>query len=79
MERFTGHVPDSPPLVVLAAVAAAAERAAELARSDRQLHVEVDEAGRVTVEVRDLAGNALRALSASEALAIMCGTRPLGG
>jgi hypothetical protein len=78
--RFSLHVPDSPPLAVLAAVAAAAERAAELAGRDRRLHVELDEeTGRAVAEVRDPAGNVLRAVPPSEALAIMCGTRPLGG
>jgi hypothetical protein len=67
-------LPPSPPPEVLDAVAAARDRAAELAASNRELHFRKDEAtGRVIVQVRDLAGNVIRTIPPSEALAVMSG------
>ena len=64
----------SPPPEVLDEVAAARDRAAELAASNRELHFRKDEAtGRVIVQVRDLAGNVIRTIPPSEALAVMAG------
>ena len=67
-------IPDAPPPEVLDEVAAARDRAAELAASNRELHFRKDEAtGRVVVQVRDLAGNVIRTIPPSEALAVMSG------
>jgi len=68
-------LPPSPPPEVLDEVAAARDRAAELAASNRELHFRTDEeTGRVVIQVRDLAGNVLRTIPPSEALAIMTGS-----
>jgi uncharacterized FlaG/YvyC family protein len=70
-------LPPSPPPEVLDEVAAARDRAAELAASNRELHFSVDgESNRVIVQVRDLAGNVIRTIPASEALDVMTG-RPV--
>jgi hypothetical protein len=67
-------LPPSPPPELLDEVAAARDRAAELAASNRELHFRKDEAtGRVIVQVRDLAGNVIRTIPPSEALAVMSG------
>jgi FlaG protein len=67
-------LPPSPPPEVLDEVAAARDRAAELAANNRELHFRKDEStGRVIVQVRDLAGNVIRTIPASEALAVMSG------
>ena len=67
-------LPPSPPPEVLDEVAAARDRAAELAAANRELHFRMDEAtGRVIVQVRDLAGNVIRTIPPSEALAVMSG------
>lgn len=67
-------LPPSPPPEVLDEVAAARDRAAELAASNRELHFSVDEeSNRVIVQVRDLAGNVIRTIPPSEALAVMSG------
>ena len=67
-------LPPSPPPEVLDAVAAARDRAAELAASNRELHFRKDEeTGRVIVQVRDLAGNVIRTIPPSHALAVMSG------
>lgn len=67
-------LPPSPPPEVLDEVAAARDRAAELAAANRELHFRKDEAtGRVIVQVRDLAGNVIRTIPPSEALAVMSG------
>ena len=67
-------LPPSPPPEVLDEVAAARDRAAELAASNRELHFRKDETtGRVIVQVRDLAGNVIRTIPPSEALAVMSG------
>jgi FlaG protein len=67
-------LPPSPPPEVLDEVAAARDRAAELAASNRELHFSVDEdSKRVVVQVRDLAGNVIRTIPPSEALEVMAG------
>lgn len=67
-------LPPSPPPELMDEVAAARDRAAELAASNRELHFSTDEAsGRVIVQVRDLEGNVIRTIPPSEALAIMSG------
>ena len=55
-------------------VAAARDRAAELAANNRELHFSMDEeSNRIVVQVRDLAGNVIRTIPPSEALAVMSG------
>jgi FlaG protein len=67
-------LPPSPPPEVLDEVAAARDRAAELAANNRELHFRKDEAtGRVIVQVRDLQGNVIRTIPPSEALSVMSG------
>jgi flagellar protein FlaG len=67
-------IPSSPPPAVSEAVARAADRAAELAATNRELHFSVDEdSGRVIVEVRDLEGQVIRIIPPSEALDVMSG------
>jgi hypothetical protein len=66
--------PASPPDEVLDAVGAAADRAEQLARDNRELHFRVDEAtNRVVIEVRALDGTVIRAIPPSEALEVMGG------
>jgi uncharacterized FlaG/YvyC family protein len=61
---------------VLDEVEAAGRRAEELREDGRELHFEVDgDSGRVIVLVRDLEGNAIRAIRPSEALDIVSGRR----
>jgi flagellar protein FlaG len=63
-----------PPEEVRDAIAAAADRASELAAQNRELHFSVDEdSGRVIVEVRDFEGKIIRTIPPSEALAVMSG------
>jgi FlaG protein len=67
-------VPPTPPPDVQDEVAAARDRAAELALANRELHFSKDEeSGRVIVQVRDLEGNVIRTIPPSEALAVMSG------
>jgi flagellar protein FlaG len=67
-------IPPSPPEHVQDEIAAARDRASELARSNRELHFSKDEeSGRVVVQVRDLEGNVIRTIPPSEALAVMSG------
>ena len=67
-------IPASPPPVVLAAVDAAWERAAQLAAADRELHFRRDEqSGRTIIEVRTLDGEALRTIPPSRLLDVMTG------
>jgi hypothetical protein len=67
-------LPPSPPPEVLDEVAAARDRAAELAAANRELHFSMDEAsGRVIVQVRDLEGNVIRTIPPSGALSVMSG------
>lgn len=74
LELVPGCLPAVPPPELLDEIDAAADRAAELAADDRELHFELDEAtGRIVVLVRDLDGTVLRTLSPSEALDVMTG------
>ena len=67
-------LPSSPPSEVLDEVAAARDRAAELAADDRELHFSTDEeTGRVIVQVRDLEGKVIRTIPPSHALQVMSG------
>ena len=67
-------LPAYPPREVQDEVDRAAERAAELASRNRELHFRVDDrTGRVVVEVRDFEGNVIRTIPPSEALEIMAG------
>jgi hypothetical protein len=68
-------LPAFPPADVLDQVAAAAERAEEMAAQNRELHFEKDpETGRVIVQVRDLAsGEVIRTIPPSKALDAMSG------
>ena len=67
-------LPPSPPSEVLDEVAAARDRAAELAANNRELHFSTDEeSGRVIVQVRDLEGNVIRTIPPSHALQVMSG------
>jgi hypothetical protein len=67
-------LPPSPPPELLDEVAAARDRAAELAANNRELHFSTDEeTGRVIVQVRDLEGNVIRTIPPSHALHVMSG------
>jgi FlaG protein len=67
-------LPPSPPAELLDEVAAARDRAAELAANNRELHFSTDaETGRVVVQVRDLQGNVIRTIPPSHALHVMSG------
>jgi hypothetical protein len=67
-------LPPSPPPEVLDEVAAARDRAAELAANNRELHFTTDQdTGRVIVQVRDLQGNVIRTIPPSHALNVMAG------
>jgi flagellar protein FlaG len=64
----------SPPPEVMDEVAAARDRAAELAANNRELHFSTDQGtGRVIVQVRDLQGNLIRTIPPSHALLVMSG------
>jgi len=66
--------PATPPPEVQDEIAAARDRAADLASQNRELHFSKDEeTGRVVVQVRDLDGNVIRTIPPSEALAVMTG------
>ena len=65
-------IPESPPPDVLEAMAAAAERVAELAADNRELHFRADEhSSRIIIEVRDMSGNVIRTIPPSTALDVM--------
>jgi flagellar protein FlaG len=67
-------LPPSPPPEVMDEIAAARDRAAELAANNRELHFSTDEeSGRVIVQVRDLQGNVIRTIPPSHALMVMSG------
>jgi hypothetical protein len=67
-------LPPSPPPEVMDEVAAARDRAAELAANTRELHFSTDEeTGRIIVQVRDLEGNVIRTIPPSHALQVMSG------
>jgi len=66
--------PAFPPPEVLDEVGRAADRAAELAAANRELHfLRDEETGRVIVQVRDLEGNVIRTIPASEGLSVLSG------
>jgi hypothetical protein len=63
---------------VLDAIGAAADRADDLAAANRQLHFEIDEtSARLRVEVRDLHGASIRAISPAGALDVIGGGAPI--
>jgi FlaG protein len=67
-------LPPSPPAELMDEIAAARDRAAELAANNRELHFSTDEeSGRVIVQVRDLQGNVIRTIPPSHALQVMSG------
>jgi FlaG protein len=67
-------LPSSPPAEVLDAIGAAADRADELAATNRELHFEVDkDSNRVIIQVRDLDGNVIRTIPPKDALDVMSG------
>jgi hypothetical protein len=71
---YSELIPTSPPPRVRAEVQLAAQRAAQMAADDRELHFRVDdETGRVVVQVRDLDGHVLRTIPPSGALHAMAG------
>jgi hypothetical protein len=62
----------SPPPEVMDEIAAARDRAAELAANNREPHFSTDEeTGRIIVQVRDLRGNVIRTIPPSRALHVM--------
>jgi hypothetical protein len=67
-------LPPSPPPEVMDEIAAARDRAAELAANNRELHFgTAEETGRIIVQVRDLQGNVIRTIPPSHALQVMSG------
>ena len=66
-------IPSSPPPDLRAEMAAAAQRADELRDQGRELHFEVDDRGRVLIEVRDLDGNVIRSIPPSRMLDVVAG------
>jgi hypothetical protein len=71
---IVGTLPASPPPTVLDAIAVAAGAYAQLAADGREARFEIDpRTGRVTVEVRDFAGNLLSIGPPSLALALAAG------
>jgi hypothetical protein len=67
-------VPSTPPLEVSEAIGAASQAYEELNATGQQLHFTVDQpTGALEVELRDLDGNPLSTISASEALRIAGG------
>jgi hypothetical protein len=80
MSRFHADTDSlaGPPPEVLAEIDAAWERAQELFSDDLELHFEVDRRfGRAWAELRTADGEVAETLSASEAVAICCGTPAL--
>jgi flagellar protein FlaG len=74
VDKVELSVPASPPEEVRDAVGAAAERAQELRKQNRELHFEMDKhSGRVIIQVRDLEGNVLKTIPPSKALDVMGG------
>jgi FlaG protein len=67
-------IPASPPPQVLEEIGAAADRAHQLWTENRELHFSKDStSGRVVIEVRDRAGNTIRTIPPSQALAVLAG------
>jgi hypothetical protein len=71
-------LPASPPPAALEDMHAAARVYQELRANQRELHFEVNDAGHVAVQVRDLDGNVIRTIPAAKALEI-AGGAPLDG
>ncbi len=70
-------LPEAPPPEVARAIAAASQAYEELTATGQQIHFDFDGClGSVAVELRDLHGNPLFTLSASEALQIADGDEP---
>jgi hypothetical protein len=66
-------LPSAPPHEVLGAIAAADRIYQELALDGHELHFQQDpRSSRVTIQLRDLTGKALRTITPSEALEIAC-------
>jgi hypothetical protein len=72
-DRADVSISASTPPDVRAEVAAAAQRAADLWADDRELNFRKDDVGRIVIEVRDRAGNVIRTIPPSAALAVMAG------
>ena len=75
-EADVAHVsiPAAPPSDVLDDIGAAADRAHQLWSENRELHFSKDSAsGRMIIEVRDRAGNTIRTIPPSQALAVLAG------
>lgn len=66
-------LPASPPPAVLEDMHAAARVYQELRAQKRELHFEVNDSGRVAVQVRDLDGNVIRTIPGAKALEIAGG------
>jgi hypothetical protein len=67
-------IPAVPPTEVLEEIGAAADRAHQLWTENRELHFSKDSAsGRMVIEVRDRAGNTIRTIPPSHALAVLAG------
>jgi flagellar protein FlaG len=66
-------IPSSPPPELRAEMAAASRRVDELAAQDRELHFELDDNGRIVIEVRDLDGNVIRSIPPSRMLDVAAG------
>jgi hypothetical protein len=71
----SGAVPDAPPPEVLDAIGVAAGAVDELHAQGRELRFDLDESGRVQVQVQDLDGNVLGAIAPSRALDVATGAR----
>jgi len=68
----------SPPIELQREVQFAAQRAAQLAADDRELHFTVDDrTGKVVVQVRDLDGGVIRTIPGSTALDVLAGLEDL--
>jgi len=75
---LTELVPAAPPVELQKEVQFAAQRAAQMAADDRELHFTLDEeTGRVVVQVRDLDGSVIRTIPGSSALDVMAGLEEL--
>jgi hypothetical protein len=73
-DTVLGDVPPAPTEEVRRQVDRAAEIAAQLHESNRELHFSRDqETGRVVIQVRDLDGNVLKTIPPSRALDVMSG------
>jgi hypothetical protein len=70
------YEPEWPPEHVWREVDQAARVWDKLQARGRELHFELEDAGRMRIEIRDLDGNLLRSVAPSEALAIASGSWP---